>query len=249
MGAKGAKNPATGLTTKQSDWCFQTIRLGDPNKAYRVAYDNWTMSQPTVRSEVSKMLKKPEIAARLSELQEIADSKLEVSIERIAKELARIGFASIRDLYDDLGNPIPIHLLPDDVARAVQSVTVVERKGGMAIHLAKPEDKDAKKKDRAEKAEAREKGKADDESVNSIEYVAMREKKVTMHPKQPALETMAKWKRMIVERVENVDPNDPRALTDAELEEQIRANQAALAVIDKARGRSKPKVLAAPKAG
>lgn len=245
-----ARNPATGLTKKQDEFCFQTVVLGNANKAYRVAYDNWTMSDGAVRMEVWKMVRDPKIEERIGEFQAIAEQKLAVSIERIAKELARIGFSDIGDLYDDRGDPIPLHLLPEDVRRSVQSITLVERRGAMAIKVDAPKT-DAKaakveltkEEKRAAKSVAREAAKADAESVSGIEWVPVREKKVTLFPKQPALDTMAKWKRMIDQKTEDVDdPNDVRSLTDEQLEQEIKASDEALKTIAKARGRAKARV-------
>lgn len=252
--ARTAKNPVSGLTKKQDEFCFQCIKLGDPNRAYRVAYDNWTASQPTVRVEAWKLLRVAAIEERLHELQQVADQKLNVSIERIAKELACIGFSRITDVYDDKGDPIPFHLLPDDVARAVHSVTIVEREmlypvavkldaQGNRLGEATPEEVlalaggDKRKATRVKKALKKQTQSAAAQSIG-VEFVPIREKKLTMHDKQPALQTMARWKKMISDRAEaELPPNDPRGLTDEQLEAEIRANEEALSVIDKARKR------------
>lgn len=247
-----ARNPATGLTKKQDEFCFQVVVLGNPNKAYRVAYDNWTMSDGAVRTEVWKMLRDPKIEDRIGEFQAIAEQKLAVSIERIAKELACIGFAKITDIYDDQGNPIPFHLLPDDIARAVHSVTIVERQSVMPVQVdldadgrvlgeTKPAGATLSKDEkRAAKALKKLAAKALAEGATGIAFMPIREKKITLHDKQPALQTMAKWKRMIDQKVEDeLDPNDVRALSDEQLEAEIKASDEALKTIAKARGRAK----------
>lgn len=224
-----ARNPVTGVTKKQEEFCFQLVKIGIPSRAYRIAYENTTMSDAAVRVEVSRLMKDPKIEDRIADFQAVAARALDVSIERIAQELARIGFADPGMLYDDQGMPIPLHMLPEDIRRAVQSITIVERKGGMAINVALKKDA-TKDEKRVAKSQARQKAQGEVESVTSIEYVPMREKKITLHDKQPALQTMARWKKMIQDKPADgeMDANDVRNLTDEQLEAEIRANNAAL---------------------
>lgn len=242
MGAS-PKNPVTGLTAKEEAFAFEVVRLGNANRAYRVAYDAKGMSAGAVRSEVWRLVRKPEIEERMREHQAVFDAKLDVKIERIAKELARVAFADMGDLYDDEGRAIPFAMLPEDVRRAVQSITVTERQGGMLINV---------KGEKVSKAGAKAlRAKAKEGDAPAVEYVALRDKRIQLHDKLGALQTLARWKKMIQDRGEDgaVDPNDVRGLTDEQLEDEIRANQEALAVIDKARGRKKAKEKQPSKAG
>lgn len=52
----------------------------------------------------------------------------EISREILTAELAKIALASAKDLYDDDGNYIDIHLLDDNVAATISSVKVLEKK-------------------------------------------------------------------------------------------------------------------------
>lgn len=215
---KAARNPATGLTKKQDDFCFQTVVLGNPNRAYRVAYENTNMSDGAVRMEVWKMVRDPKIEERIAEFQAIAEQKLAVSIERIAKELARIAFADFADLFDDAGNAVPLHMLPEDIRRAVHSVDIIEKQAGTLKIGGK---------------------NADGEQVG-MEFIPERTKKIRLHDKHAALVTLAKWKRMIDQKTEDeLDPNDVRSLTDEQLEAEIKASDEALKMIARARGRAK----------
>ncbi len=122
--ARTAKNPITGLTEKQEAFAFEAVRLGDPYKAYRVAYEAGGMGIGSVRAEVAKLFKHPAIVGRIEHYRQMADRKLEVSIERIAKEVARIAFYDPRELYDEAGQMIPLERLPEDIARAIAGVDV-----------------------------------------------------------------------------------------------------------------------------
>lgn len=243
-----ARNRDTGVTAKQDAFAFETVRLGDANKAYRVAYDASGMSQASVRAEVSKMMRHQSVVDRIEHYRRIADAHLDVSIGRIAKELARVGFADPAELYDEHGRMYPLHMMPEDARRSVQSVTIVERKTLMPVLAVRDKagnlideivpGADANAKKRAAKALKRQEEKGDVEI--GFDFVGMREKKVTLHDKLPALQLMAKWKKMVDDRGgETEDPNDVRRMSDEDLEQRIAADEAFLKGIRAARGKSK----------
>ena len=66
--------------------------------------------------------------------------------------------------------------------------------------------------------------------------------KVRFPDRVRALELLARIKRMIIDRVEHVDPNDPRNMSDEELEASLRADEEALKLIEAARVRTAEKV-------
>lgn len=193
--------------------------------AYRMAYDASNMADKTVWEHASRLMGEGKVRARVEQLRQMADVKLEVTVEKIAKALARIGFFDIRECYDDKGALLPPHELPEFVALALDGMDVVEMAGAMKVALPVA----GKKGETAKDAEAAE---------PALQHVPVYTKKVRFS-RMKALETMAKWKRMIVERVEHVDPNDPRNMTDEELEAAIRADEEALKTIERARSRSK----------
>jgi len=65
-----------------------------------------------------------DVQERVQELIEQRFSKVSITAERTMKELARIAYADIRDLYDDNGDLLPVHMLPDDVAATVARIEV-----------------------------------------------------------------------------------------------------------------------------
>lgn len=74
--------------------------------------------------------KRPEVAARIRELQEAAADASTVSAEQIVRELARVGFADIRRLFTQDGRLKLIDDLDDATAAAVASIEVIERPDG-----------------------------------------------------------------------------------------------------------------------
>jgi phage terminase small subunit len=72
------------------------------------------------------LLTKPNISAALTfELAE-REKRTEITGDMVIKELALIGFQNVQQLYDDEGQFIPIHKLPEQVARTVAGVEFTE---------------------------------------------------------------------------------------------------------------------------
>lgn len=80
----------------------------------------------------------PHILARSKELIETKFNKLNISAERVMTELARVAFASAKGIFDENGDMIPIHKLPDDVAATITGIDVETRwegKGDAAVPI------------------------------------------------------------------------------------------------------------------
>lgn len=89
-------------------------------------------SAKTAQAIGSENLTKPMIAAEIqARIGKVLD-KLEVSVERVLKERARLAFFDPRKFFDADGNLIPIHQLDDDSAAVV---------AGMEIDTVGPKDK------------------------------------------------------------------------------------------------------------
>ena len=75
----------------------------------------------------AQLLRKPEVVKRIQEINAEQFAHVGVTAETIKAELARVGFASVRDLYDADGNLLPPHELPDDVAATIAGIDVEVR--------------------------------------------------------------------------------------------------------------------------
>lgn len=100
-----------------------------------------------------KILQRPHIQARVSELKSVVQEKvhnrLEITTENILNELARIAFFDIRKLYDEDGRLLPVNELDDDTAAAIAGIEVaVERSTsgsrGLLSHIHKYKANDKK---------------------------------------------------------------------------------------------------------
>jgi phage terminase small subunit len=57
------------MTPKQEAFCLAYVETGNASEAYRRAYDAENMSAEAVAVEASKLLKRPNVALRVAELQ------------------------------------------------------------------------------------------------------------------------------------------------------------------------------------
>ena len=124
------------LTDKQETF-VQALKRGlSQREAYYEAYPrsrNWKPS--TVDSKASHLFNdNGKIVARWHELTDkvraSAEEKCIVTTDQVLQQLAEIGFADMRDLYDEDGHPLPPSRLPDRIARCITSVdTMVDAIG------------------------------------------------------------------------------------------------------------------------
>lgn len=95
-------------------------------------------SPKSAKSKASHLLKVPKIKAaiekRRAEVLEKAQEKTDLTIEGTLRELHGIVHSDLRKCFDQqTGALLPPHKWPDDVAKAMASVKVVEMAGGMKV--------------------------------------------------------------------------------------------------------------------
>lgn len=79
------------LTTKQERFCEEyLVDLNATQAAIRAGY-----SKKTARAIAQENLTKPDIQAYIAELQQKVSERTNVTVDKVVKELARIGFADI----------------------------------------------------------------------------------------------------------------------------------------------------------
>lgn len=73
---------------------------------------------------------KVQLSSIITEAQEARSARTEITQDRVLQEESYIAFQSPRHFFDDEGNLLSPHELPDEVARAISSFEVIELKGG-----------------------------------------------------------------------------------------------------------------------
>lgn len=76
-----------------------------------------------------------EIDRRLAELRVAAEARTGVTVEGVLCELRDLLHSDLRRAFDENGAMLPPHMWPDDLARAVCSIKVVERDDGTPKHV------------------------------------------------------------------------------------------------------------------
>ena len=85
-------------------------------------------SKKTARQQASRLLTKADILLRIKEITDKDKTKLEISPERIIRELGFLGTADTSKAFDADGNLLPIHEIPEDVRRAIAGFELVEER-------------------------------------------------------------------------------------------------------------------------
>ena len=81
-------------------------------------------SEKTAASTASRLLTYVNIQDILKELTAELRERAIVTKEQIAAELAKIGFSDIRKIFNEEGNMLPVHEIPDEAASCLAGVDV-----------------------------------------------------------------------------------------------------------------------------
>lgn len=115
-----------GLTPKQEAFARAYLETANASAAYRKAYDASGMQDSSVYVEASKMLASPKISLRIAALQEATAKRHNVTVDKIVRELALIGFSNMLDYMrtqEDGSAYLDFSALTRDQAAAIGEVT------------------------------------------------------------------------------------------------------------------------------
>lgn len=113
------------LTPKQAAFVNEyLVDLNATQAAIRAGY-----SEDTAHAIGHENLSKPDIAAAIQRAMDLRAERTGITADRVLVELAKLGFADIRQIFTEGGHLRDIATLPDDIASSVQSVEVVTRPG------------------------------------------------------------------------------------------------------------------------
>ena len=109
-----------GLTPKQKAFVKEyLLDLNATQAAIRAKY-----SEKTAKWIGPQLLGKTHIRQAIDAAQKKRADKLDISAERVLKEVARLSFFDPRKLFYPDGNPKPIHELDDDTAAVIAGLDV-----------------------------------------------------------------------------------------------------------------------------
>lgn len=109
---------ADGLNEKQARFVAEyMIDLNATQAATRAGY-----SAKTAYAIGHELLKKPEIQAALTAAMDDRSERTQITADRVLEELARIGFADIRKLFDEDGSLRDVADMDPDTVAAIASI-------------------------------------------------------------------------------------------------------------------------------
>lgn len=76
------------------------------------------------------LAKSPSLLKRVQELVAIRLHAAGVTAERTKREIARVAYADVRKIFDEEGRLLPVHMIDDDTAAAITSITVNRKNAG-----------------------------------------------------------------------------------------------------------------------
>jgi len=118
---------ARKLTQKQENFCQEYVKTGNASEAYRRAYNASRMKANTIHIKASELMSSGNVSVRIKELQEKAEERTMITIEKVVKELAKIGFMDPKKLFDENNKLKNISAIEDEAAAAITEVVVNRR--------------------------------------------------------------------------------------------------------------------------
>ena len=114
------------LTPKQIRFCEEyMIDLNGAQAAIRTGY-----SQKTAKQIASELLTKPDLQEYIQRLADNRAKRTEITADNVLREIAKLGFSDIRQIFTDDGALRGVTEFDNDIAAAVQSVEVVTTYSG-----------------------------------------------------------------------------------------------------------------------
>ena len=110
------------LTAKQEMFCKEYLKdLNATQAAIRAGY-----SKKHPDNIAAQLMSKTHVSSKIQHLMDKRASKMEIQSEKVLGELKTLGHSDIRLLFDDNGAVKPISQWPDEIAKAVEAIQVVE---------------------------------------------------------------------------------------------------------------------------
>lgn len=129
MPAKKKTAKEQKLTDRQERFCREyVVDLNATQAAIRAGYSANTAGQIAEQN-----LKKLQVKKKIAKLQAEIAKRTEITADMVVRELAAIGFADVRECFDQHGNILNPKRLPDSIAKVVAGIDVIEVKKDVKV--------------------------------------------------------------------------------------------------------------------
>ena len=114
------------MTNAQKRFCDEYLVDLNATRAYKVAYPNWKKDE-TASQAGSRLLRNVKVQEYREKKQKEIQKRTEITQDMVVKELAKIGFSNIKEIYDENNSLKNIKDLDDDIAGAISSIETTEQ--------------------------------------------------------------------------------------------------------------------------
>jgi phage terminase small subunit len=126
-------NRTKPLQDRQEKFCLEYLKdMNATQAAVRAGY-----SRRTCEVQGPRLLGNVRIAARVQQLLQKRNEKLELKTDDVLRELLRIATVDVSKIYGPDGLLLPIHEMPEDVRRAIAGVDVLSHGDGETVWTTK----------------------------------------------------------------------------------------------------------------
>lgn len=124
------------LTARQEQFVLAYLKTGHGTDAYRAAYTTSGMNESTIQREATRLMAHPKIAKRLATIVKPIARKAGLDLEETMAQARRVGQFDIRKCFDAQGRLIPLDLLDEDTAMAIDRVVRDKDSGEVIGYIA-----------------------------------------------------------------------------------------------------------------
>jgi len=109
------------LTQKQEKAVLHYFEYGNKTQAFKHAFDTSKMTSKSINERACRLFVEVKISTRLQELRDGLQERAGITLERVVKEIAKIAFGDIKELYNEDGKLLQPHELDDNTAAQISS--------------------------------------------------------------------------------------------------------------------------------
>jgi phage terminase small subunit len=113
----------TPITPQERVLLTHYAMTGDLTASMRKA--GYSMKFPT--DNARRILRKPNVKRAYQEIIARPLDEMQANLLRVVREVAHVGFSDIGDVFDDEGNVLPAHEMPEHARRAVSAMKVTRK--------------------------------------------------------------------------------------------------------------------------
>ena len=120
------------MTDKQKIFCNEYLIDMNATRAYKVAYPNCKKDE-TANTNGSRLLRNAKVQEYISKKMEEREKRTEVTQDMVIKELAKIAFFNIKDIFNSNGDLKAVKDIDDKSAGAISSIKILQKASAMKV--------------------------------------------------------------------------------------------------------------------